>query len=189
MKLQLFKSRDELHWASGLFEGEGWISIQGFSPALGIQSSDKDVLERFALAVGGGSIHTRKPRIYAYEHIQTRKPQWAWRIGGFQNVQYVIALLWSGLSKRRKERIKEVLDVAKLGNTRKGNIIGSKRKPYGPKRVRKHGEAQKYWQGCRCELCCTASKKYHSDLRLRNKEKAPRINRSYNKQIIETVTV
>ncbi len=126
MKLCPFSSREEVIWAAGLFEGEGWISVQKFSPCMGIQMTEKETLERFAKAVGGGPIYYRKPKVYKYEIIHTRKEQWAWRVTGFENVQAVISYLWNWLGPRRRLRAKEVLVFAKLGKAKPGMPKGYK---------------------------------------------------------------
>ena len=69
----MFTSREDLMWASGLFEGEGWISTAQLSPIIGIQMCDKDILEKFQAVTGMGKIYYRKPKVYSYEIIKTRK--------------------------------------------------------------------------------------------------------------------
>ena len=171
MKLCPFSSREEVIWAAGLFEGEGWISVQKFSPCMGIQMTEKETLERFAKAVGGGPIYYRKPKVYKYEIIHTRKEQWAWRVTGFENVQAVISYLWNWLGPRRRLRAKEVLVFAKLGKAKPGMPKGYKI------REREHGEIQRFWRGCKCDLCREASRVYAR----RIKAKIPKINREYHK--------
>ena len=157
VKLKAPTNLKELTWASGLFEGEGWISFQGSTPSMGIQSSDKPVLERFSRAIGGGKIKPRKPRIYDYEKIQTRKPQWAWTVTGFEKVQAVVAFLWYGLSERRRERASEILlGIGTYIRNRKPSQFSK-----GSKRI--HGTVQKYWQGCRCSKCRRASIVYSTE--------------------------
>lgn len=150
-----FSSREEVIWAAGLFEGEGWISIQGKSPSMGIQMTDRDVLDKFQRAIGAGNIYYRKPRIYAYEKVHTRKPQWAWRLNGFQRVQAVLAYLWPWLGMRRRTRAREVLLIAKTGQVKKGMVKGAK---YG--KPVEHGDVRKYWRGCSCGPCKEANNKY-----------------------------
>lgn len=128
----MFTSREELMWASGLFEGEGWICIQGKSPLMGIQMCDKDILEKIQIVTGLGKIYYRKPKVYSYEIIKTRKEQWAWRVQGFHNCQALIAMLWMGLGTRRRNRAVEVLAIARTGNVKpgmvKGTILGPRKK-------------------------------------------------------------
>jgi hypothetical protein len=99
----------ELAWAAGLFEGEGCItsgsSGQEHLPTviLTLSSSDEDTLRRFASAVGVG--HVSGPRVPK----DGRKPMWSWHCARFEDAQFVIAALWSGLGSRRRARAGEVL--------------------------------------------------------------------------------
>ena len=169
-------NKDELLWASGLFEGEGWISIQNSTPCLGIQSCDKEVLERVQAAVGEGNIYHRKPRVYDYEKIQSRKEQWAWRVGGIEKVEKIIDLLWYGLSTRRRERAKEVLTTAKERRQNSTKKVGR------PSTPSKCGEVQSYWRGCRCVECKQASCLYNKELRERRESQTTHINRTYTRR-------
>lgn len=173
------ESKNELLWASGLFEGEGWISIQAFTPQVGIQSTDKDVLERFQAAIGLGNIYHRKTRIYDYEKIHTRKEQWAWRVSGFEKSQAVIAMLWFGLGSRRRARAKEVLGVANSAAFKR--IVRKSRVPT----ITVCGEVQQYWKGCRCDKCKQANTLYTEELRDRRYQESPRINRTNNRKTPE----
>ena len=153
-----FPSRELLAWAAGVFEGEGWISLQGKSPSMGIQMCDRDVLEKFSYAVGGGPIYYRNPRNWANnQSVKSKKDQWAWRITGFEKVQAVVSYLWPWLCSRRRGRIKEVLAIALTGQ-----VHGGMKKGYKTQKAlnRPHGDVRKYWQGCRCESCMGASRLY-----------------------------
>ncbi len=108
-----FSSREEILWAAGLFEGEGWFHVYGHTPQMGIQMSDLDVLQKFQGIVGCGTIYYRKPRIYSYERIKSRKEQWAWRTSSFEITQTVAAYLWPWLSRRRQLKLREILEVSK----------------------------------------------------------------------------
>jgi hypothetical protein len=114
-----FSSREDVIWAAGLFEGEGWFSVQGKGVSLGMQLSDKDLLIRLQHILGCGNIYYRPPRIYSYETIKTRKSQWAWRVTSFEYVQAVIAYMWPWLSHRRQERAKEILALGRSGVKRR----------------------------------------------------------------------
>jgi len=159
IKPKPFSSREDVIWAAGLFEGEGWISIQGKTPAIGIQMADKDILEKFAHAVGAGNIYYKKPKIYDSRRIKSKKPQWAWRVTGFQRVQAILVYMWSWLGMRRRARTKEVLGIAKTGRTKPGMPLGYK---YSKAIC---GDVRKYWQGCHCELCRKANRDYSKRIR------------------------
>jgi hypothetical protein len=154
--LQPFTSREDIIWAAGLFEGEGWISIQGRTPSIGIQMCDKPILDRFRIYVGIGNIYSRKTK--STPEIKSRKPQWAWRASGFQRVQAILAYLWPWLGARRRARAKQVLEIAKQGRCRSGRPRGRKGEPL------ECGNVRKYWRGCRCAECRTANNIYSRGL-------------------------
>lgn len=150
-------TESEIAWAAGLFEGEGWISIQRKTPLIGIQMADKEILERFQSIVGCGKIYYRKPRIYSYERIKTRKEQWAWRLQGREKVGHLLDVLSPWLGSRRKGRAKEVMTIAATSAKQPGMPKG-----YQTKKVlnRLHGDVRKYWSGCRCVECRKAVNAY-----------------------------
>lgn len=101
--------REELAWASGLFEGEGCFTHNGVktrrgpgSLATSIGSTDRDVLERFAQAVGFGKVGG--PYTTA-----GYKPVYQWTAYGFEKMQAILAMLWPWLCSRRRERAIELL--------------------------------------------------------------------------------
>jgi hypothetical protein len=116
--------RRELDWASGLFEGEGCISLASDSSrtrtkwvTLSLSMTDEAPVRRFHAAVAGlGYVRTVKrnlPNGQAYE-----KTVWLWQTGRFEHVQAVIALLWFGLGPRRRAKATEALSmVAAAGST------------------------------------------------------------------------
>jgi hypothetical protein len=102
----------ELAWAAGLFEGEGSFvehRVNKRSMSTQISMTDLDSLERFWSAVGVGTI--AGPYQYASQgrDRSSHKPYYKWAVYGFENVQYVVALLWFGLGVRRRARATEVL--------------------------------------------------------------------------------
>lgn len=103
--LKPFTSREDLAWAAGIFEGEGWISIQLYTPAIGITMTDRDVLDKFASVVGGGKVYPRGIKSSGTGGITAKKFQWAWRVTSFENVQAILAYLWPWLCVRRRDRI------------------------------------------------------------------------------------
>jgi hypothetical protein len=101
--------RSELMWASGLFEGEGCITVHRKGiPRMQLGSTDVDAVERFHRAIGGiGRVSARNP------NIPSRKAHWKpyfeWRIVGHERVQATLAMLWSGLGLRRRLRARTIL--------------------------------------------------------------------------------
>lgn len=112
-----------LAWAAGLFEGEGWISIQGKSAHLGVQMCDLDILIKFQNILGMGHIHPRSRGNLEKDGIKSRKDRWQWRVTSFELVQAAIAMLWPWLGIRRRARAKEVLIIARTARK-------SSRRPY-----------------------------------------------------------
>ena len=102
-------AREELAWAGGLFEGEGWIT-HGWNTnqntgknkfprpqvGLGMVARDEAILRRFALALGFGKI---------YGPYQTKhQPQLRWLANSFEHCQASIAMLWPWLGERRRDQ-------------------------------------------------------------------------------------
>lgn len=105
----------ETAWAAGLFEGEGYISSRQNrykqTPMMGLQMTDKDVVERFAATIGVGRI--KGP--YAQKGIGT-KPTWRWTTWANDDVETVLNRLWLGLGIRRRARAVEVMTLLKQGS-------------------------------------------------------------------------
>ncbi|HKC20222.1 MAG TPA: hypothetical protein VKE27_11405 [Candidatus Dormibacteraeota bacterium] len=72
-------------------------------------TTDKDVLDRFHAIVGVGTVRGPYDRS-TYPGVT--KQVWQWSTHGFEKVQYLAALLWSGLGTRRKARVTELLTAA-----------------------------------------------------------------------------
>lgn len=99
--------REELAWAAGLFDGEGYVGInitQGKYPVLRVELSQKDrrVLDRFQAAMGGlGTIYLVRR--------QKGNPYFNWHTGKFESAQAVIAFIWQWLSPVKRKQAKEAL--------------------------------------------------------------------------------
>ena len=156
---------EEIAWAAGLFEGEGWFSLDAGQPIMGMQMSDYEVLERFASVVKLGKIYYRKPRVYSYERINARKEQWAWRLSKKDDILHLIKLFRPWLGSRRIARAEELIEAASKLAPRPGMPKGKKTKRAAP-----CGEIRCYWQGCRCKECKAANRRYLIDLAERKKK-------------------
>lgn len=93
-------------WAAGLFEGEGYVSVQRTARGrpkvrVAINMTDRDVLERFARIMGG---HVLGP----YDR-GGRKPMFTWQRGGFDVLRDAFARFEPYLGERRTARFREVL--------------------------------------------------------------------------------
>lgn len=100
-------NREDLAWAAGLFEGEGHVGMHGRSGNRSIVASlnmtDEDVVKQFQRIVNVGVIYPRPPQKDGW------KPQWCWKVGSFEEVQAIIAMLWPWLQSRRKTQAKTAL--------------------------------------------------------------------------------
>ena len=112
------KTKEDLAWAAGLFEGEGcfcWVKIPNRNNRptpysycqASLHTTDKDVLEKFVSVIGFGKVNG--PYIYTSKTIPMRKPSWYWAIRGYDRFQAVVDMLWPWLGKRRRAKAKEVL--------------------------------------------------------------------------------
>lgn len=104
-------SREELAYAGGLFEGEGYFILRSGShtqrSAAGINMTDREPLERFQAAVGIGTI------IGPRDVGPGRKPIYVWAVHTRERVQALVAMLWPWLGPRRRSRAREVLSADK----------------------------------------------------------------------------
>ena len=101
---------EHVAWAAGLFEGEGCITHTGTNnravPALVMCSTDRDVVERFAMAIGSSidKISTRPP---AKAHHKT---QYELRLYGRKKCHATLTAMWPWLSSRRRARAREIFN-------------------------------------------------------------------------------
>ena len=100
-------SREDLAWASGLFEGKGCISgwtVDGHKRYFHttLSTTDEDVIRKFHLIVGVGTVTGPFQKAHY-------KPYWRFRTSSFEEGQALIAVLWSWLGTRRKAKAVEVL--------------------------------------------------------------------------------
>ena len=109
-------NREELAWAAGFFDGEGYVGIRDNKkdyttrPTLKVTSTDKDMVERFQAAIGGiGRFRGPIPN----GGLGT-KPIYEWGTRKFEHVQAVIAMLHSFMCSRRKARMEECLQLAPI---------------------------------------------------------------------------
>jgi hypothetical protein len=94
---------ESIAWAAGLFEGEGSVCVlrqnHGSRPhvQINLESSDEDVVERFATVVGFGNLTIRPAK-------PNRKQMFAWRGHGWENVKQLHEKFLPYLGKRRNEQ-------------------------------------------------------------------------------------
>lgn len=133
----------EVAWAAGLFEGEGcfifvtsrrdgrvWTYLN-----VGLGMTDRDVVERFRVIMGVGSI-SFESRKHA-----THKDMHNWQVSNRRDVAIAVALLEPFLGERRTARLNEIRGLtspvrrkacAKTLCSRGHALIGENRKPNGP---------------------------------------------------------
>ncbi|HVS85645.1 MAG TPA: LAGLIDADG family homing endonuclease [Gaiellaceae bacterium] len=101
----------ELAWAAGLFEGEGHFTVRQRGPRwralleIGVTSTDRDVIERFAAIVGTGNVRERDR--LARPHW---KRQFYWTTSGHA-AHRVADMLLPMLSERRRARHAEIAAI------------------------------------------------------------------------------
>jgi hypothetical protein len=97
-----------LAWAAGLFEGEGSISTRHGRPILQLKMCDREIVERFAEAVGTpnrvlGPYKNRTGEKDGYP----RKDFYVWTTGTHKS-QRILTALWPWLGTYRRTRAAEV---------------------------------------------------------------------------------
>jgi hypothetical protein len=92
------RTREELAWAGGFFEGEGSTTITSQGRAVHASASQRIIepLERFRDAIGFGEIYESRG-------------MFVWATSRAEHVQALAAMLWPFLSERRKEQFKKTL--------------------------------------------------------------------------------
>lgn len=94
---------EQLAWAAGLFEGEGWFTIGHGVPQACIRSTDRDVIVRFCEIMGHGHVRMVDKGNPRY------KKQWHWGITGFEKVRRFGDLIGPWLGDRRRKQLERVL--------------------------------------------------------------------------------
>lgn len=88
----------DLGWATGLFEGEGTITLKKSGQGvltLQLSSVDEDVVRRFQDVVSVGNVHGP----YG-PYQENRQPFWKWSASG-EDADHLLRLLLPGLGVRR----------------------------------------------------------------------------------------
>lgn len=92
------RTREELAWAAGFYDGEGSTTSRHANGYVGImvKQVEPDVLSRFRDSLGLGKVYG------PYEGVGKRKPYWAFTVTGFEYVQAAIALMWVWLGPTKR---------------------------------------------------------------------------------------
>lgn len=106
-------NREQLAWAAGVFDGEGWASSARYNRktggrtatlVIGVGQAHRGLLDRFQVAVGIGNVTGP---------TKSRKTQmWAFRAHGFESVQAIFAMLYPWLGSIKRAQIQAVLNDA-----------------------------------------------------------------------------
>ena len=112
------RTRENLAWAAGLFEGEGcingYVSKDGMRGIqLSLNMRDFDAVVQFRDVIGFGHLYEKPPG----------KPHWSpqlqWHVGTFEHAQAVIAMLWPWLCARRRATAARVLGAYRAAVTKR----------------------------------------------------------------------
>jgi hypothetical protein len=104
---------NELAWVAGFFDGEGYIGVGG---SLGKRTIEMSIaqasigdmpltLTRVALVLGVG--HLRGPRMLP--NAWSKLPQYVWKVGAFEDVQFATAVLWRWLGPVKRAQARDAL--------------------------------------------------------------------------------
>lgn len=109
-------NRENLAWAAGLLEGEGWFRVshckkgEGYDYlTLGCSMTDEDTVRRLAEIAGFGKVYTRTQRKGASG--RTGKQQWDWRSSKAIHVYAFCVAIYPWMFSRRQAKIRTLLQV------------------------------------------------------------------------------
>lgn len=106
--------RESLAWAAGFFDGEGHVGLRtrrGRSYEqlqLAITQADRQVLDRFAAAVGPSLGKVYGPYDVSRYNVRSQ-PVWRYVSVHHTNVQAIVAMLWEWLSPVKREQARAAL--------------------------------------------------------------------------------
>jgi hypothetical protein len=93
---------EQLAWAAGLFEGEGWFTLSNSYPVAAIRSTDMDVILRFRDIMGHGNVRE-------VNKGPGKKKQWHWQTSGYERVGRFGELIGPWLGERRRKQFERVM--------------------------------------------------------------------------------
>ena len=110
-------NREELAWAAGFFDGEGWVGVSNNYKdrcylRLAIGQTQLQPLQRFQKAIGGLG------RLGRSVNTSCKHGSW-WKVNvsSFEHVQAVGAMLWPFLCEPKRVQFAEALSKARFGST------------------------------------------------------------------------
>ena len=103
------RTRENLAWAAGLFEGEGSFTFMMRDGKYGaivaeLGMTDEDRVRQFHKIIGVGNVTTHPKPLKAHW-----KTMHIWKTASFEGAQAVICMLWPWLGPRRRNRALELL--------------------------------------------------------------------------------
>lgn len=103
--MQVQRTPEEIAWAAGLFEGEGWWGFRGKTSAEAvIGTTDRDVAERFGDIVGLGSLTVERRTENGHKTL------YRWSVSSAPGVKALIELFWPWLGERRQASAEAILE-------------------------------------------------------------------------------
>ncbi len=138
-----YKRTREVYWAAGIFEGEGSISCTAKSRgSIAIEMTDRDILERFAEAVGVGKVTGPRNR------GPNRKPIYLWAAYNRADWEALLRLFYPLLGERRRAQADNLLSLLRIqrpmhrlvigGTCREGHLLTEETLYVNPNRGYKH---------------------------------------------------
>ena len=100
-------NREELAWAAGFFDGEGWVGFSGQQARLKVSQAHPVVIARFIEAIGIGTLYKETRLTVAGKTV------WSVRFSSFTIVQHIAGLLWTWLSEVKRNQFKQTLLLAR----------------------------------------------------------------------------
>ena len=110
----------DLYWAAGFLEGDGCFSIGRNQPVVHASQKTKEPLERLQQIFGHGNI-TKATYVILNDRRPRNMEMWQWRINS-NHAAAIMMTLYSMLSSRRQQRIREILN--------RWRVIPTKRKAF-----------------------------------------------------------
>lgn len=99
------RTTKELAWLGGLLEGEAAFMLRKGSPKIGLQMTDKDVMDRAAAILGVPvGAYSRKPK-----GKESYKPVWHLAVHGSRAIGWMMTL-YQFFGERRQAKITEVIE-------------------------------------------------------------------------------
>lgn len=99
-------SREQLAWAAGVLEGEGWFGFyRPEKPCIEMESTDEDVVLMVQEIFGVGLVSYRKAR------NERSQNTFRWTVRRRDEVAYVLTLIDEFMGARRSERIAELRET------------------------------------------------------------------------------